>query len=112
MAPWSESSMVVAVACAGTLPRYGFWDWVARALGLVVLSAGLMGRGVATEKRRGSAGIVWPGATAAEIDIIDSPNIPTRIRRTPLARYCDSWLINTFDSKRDRMVAFILANAT
>ena len=37
----------------GTLPRYGFWRCVAWAFGVVVPSAGLIGRGVATEYPRG-----------------------------------------------------------
>src|SRR5579863_6162081 len=49
MAPFSESSIFVPVFFDGTLPRYGFCRCVAWALGVVVPSAGLMGRGVATE---------------------------------------------------------------
>src|SRR5580693_9765808 len=49
MAPFSESSIFVPVFFHGTLPRYGFCRCVAWALGVVVPSAGLMGRGVATE---------------------------------------------------------------
>src|ERR1700733_11324156 len=49
MAPFSESSIFVPVFFDGTLPRYGFCRCVAWALGVVVPSAGLIGRGVATE---------------------------------------------------------------
>jgi len=53
MALLSDSSIRVPAFLDGTLPRYGFCRWVACALGVVVPSAGLMGRGVVTEYPRG-----------------------------------------------------------
>ena len=45
--------MFEPVFFAGLLPRYGFCRCVAWAFGVVVPSAGLIGRGVATEYPRG-----------------------------------------------------------
>src|SRR5258705_12088697 len=53
MAPFSDSSILAPVFLDGMLPRYGFCRCVACALGVVVPSAGLIGRGVAIEYPRG-----------------------------------------------------------
>src|SRR6266849_2407144 len=60
MAPCSDSSILVPVFFDGMLPRYGFCRCVACALGVVVPSAGLIGRGVATEYPSGLR--LCPGA--------------------------------------------------
>src|SRR5258708_21113277 len=56
MALLSDRSIRVPVFLDGTLPRYGFWRWIACALGVVVPSAGLVGRGRGTEYPGGPPG--------------------------------------------------------
>src|SRR6266436_5371461 len=75
MAPRSDSSILVPVFFDGTLPRYGFSRCVACALGFVVPSAGLIGRGVATEYPRAS-GVCPQAASPVPIKYVTirSPN--------------------------------------
>src|SRR5712692_964040 len=78
MAPFSESSIFVPVFFDGTLPRYGFCRCVAWALGVVVPSAGLIGRGVATEYPSGFR--LCPDATAVDARISAAPSTRDRVR--------------------------------
>src|SRR5580698_4432095 len=83
MAPFSESSIFVPVFFDGTLPRYGFCRCVAWALGVVVPSAGLIGRGVATEYPSGF--IPCPDITAVDARTNIVPAARDRVRPFPPA---------------------------
>src|SRR5579862_3100815 len=83
MAPFNESSIFVPVFLDGTLPRYGFCRCVAWALGVVVPSAGLMGRGVATEYPSGFS--PCPDMTAVDATTNTAPAARDRLRPFPLA---------------------------
>src|SRR5580658_4398851 len=83
MAPFSESSIFVPVFFDGTLPRYGFCRCVASALGVVVPSAGLMGRGVATEYPSGFS--PCPDMTGVDARRNTAPATRDLVRPFPLA---------------------------